>query len=304
MGIFLDLTGKRFGRWTAIKRAENQNGRVAWHCLCDCGNRKDVPAGVLVNGGSKSCGCLRNEIRRSIKDDLTGKRFGRLLVQNLGQRKKGRIYWHCLCDCGNTVDVAASSLKSGFTQSCGCYATEVQRRVGASSKGRHSKRLIDLTGEKFGRLTVLSRAENSSTGQTRWQCLCDCGKEVIVLAAHLRSGHSKSCGCLGLEHATQAKIKHGEANTPLYRLFRSMHNRCELATSVGYKWYGEKGIRVCPEWDDYEVFAKWARSHGYEKGLTIDRKDPSKDYEPSNCEWVTRSENSRRMHEARKHIVK
>lgn len=305
MGNFIDLTGQRFGRLTVIERAQNQGKHVAWLCQCDCGKTTTVKGTLLRSGKTQSCGCIRTELRRSIKKDLTGQRFGRLLVLGLSpESKTGRIRWRCLCDCGKEVDVNPASLMNGQTQSCGCLATEARKKVGASSKGRPSKRLIDLTGKRFGRLTVQGRAENTKRGQVRWRCLCDCGKETIVLGVHLRSGHTQSCGCMGLQHATEAKIKHGESKSKLYAVFQSMHRRCDSPTVKGYKYYGAKGIRVCAEWEDFETFANWAKSHGYKEGLTIDRKDPNKGYEPENCEWVTRAENSKRMHRLHNHKVK
>lgn len=297
MGNFIDLTGKRFGRLTVIRQAAYKKPKRLWECICDCGNKVIVPGGYLRDGNTRSCGCLREELRRRIRNDLTGKRFGRLVVQHLSDKKRTKgTFWHCLCDCGNEVDVNASSLQNGSTKSCGCLAIEKQRAVGAASKGRPNKRFIDLTGQRFGRYVVLRRAENTPSGGTRWVCRCDCGNERIVTAAHLRSGHSKSCGCLGLEHATQAKIKHGKSNTPLYRVFLSMHNRCELKTVKEYRWYGGKGVKVCSEWKNFEHFYEWSMKNGYIKGLEIDRIDHNKGYCPENCRWITSSENISRAH--------
>lgn len=302
MSTVKNLIGQRFGRLVVQYRATNKNGRVAWHCLCDCGNERDITAGNLLSGKTKSCGCLSDENRRRARIDLIGQKFGRLtVVSRLSDHSNG-WKWHCICDCGNEIDVVGSSLKHGTTKSCGCLAKETRIQTGKNSKGRKSARFIDLTGQRFGRLTVIQRVENSKAGMVRWLCRCDCGNTTITTTAHLRDGHTKSCGCLGLEHATRAKIKHGQANTPLYRVFRSMHNRCELNTCKGFKWYGAKGIKVCDQWKEFQPFMDWALSHGYKKGLTIDRIDPNKDYCPENCEWVTRSENSRRMHQTRNRI--
>lgn len=298
MGNKLDLTGMRFGRLVAQQPAENRGDRTFWLCKCDCGNTAVVGTDLLRGGKTRSCGCLREEMSHKIKNDLTGKRFGRLVVQELSSNAGERrgTFWHCLCDCGTEVDVNAYSLKVGDTRSCGCLAKEVQQKTGASSKGRPSKRLLDLTGQRFGRYVVLKRAANSARGMTRWLCRCDCGNERIVNAAHLRSGHSMSCGCLGLEHATQAKVKHGMSKTPLYRVFLTMHNRCELKSVKGYKRYGGRGIKVCPDWEHFEPFCSWAMENGYSQGLEIDRIDPDKGYCPENCRWITASENASRAH--------
>lgn len=299
----LDLTGQVYGRLTVIRRAENVNGRTRWHCLCSCGNETDVATGLLRSGGTRSCGCLSKENRETPRAHLEGQRFGRLTVLRRSENRgaSGRRLWVCKCDCGNTFEAEGYSLKGGSVRSCGCLAHEVRVETGKKSRGRKSSRFIDLTGQRFGRLTVIERGENSAAGATRWRCICDCGKETLTIASKLRAGLAKSCGCLGLENATKAKVTHGHANTPIYRVFRAMHNRCESETCQGFKWYGQRGIRVCDEWKGFQAFYDWAMANGYKKGLTVDRLDPDKGYSPENCELVTRAENSRRMHAAHGH---
>lgn len=119
------------------------------------------------------------------KRDLAGQKFGRLTVlYELPERKNGKIQWRCRCDCGNEKDVLSTSLTSGHTQSCGCLQKE---KTSAANK-----RNIDLVGHRFGRLVVLSR----STTSAKWVCRCDCGNLVEVTTTHLKTGHTKSCGCL------------------------------------------------------------------------------------------------------------
>ena len=302
MGL-LDLTGQVFGRLTVVSRAENSNGRTRWLCLCECGNNKIVPSDALRSGKSRSCGCLSEENRRTQRVHLEGQRFGRLTViersENRGSNRL--LLWKCKRDCGNTCEADGSSLKGGKVRSCGCLAHEAHVLLGKNSRGRKSARFVDLTGKRFGRLIVIERGPNSNGNATRWRCICDCGKETLTLASKLVAGLSKSCGCLGIENATKAKIKHGHANTPFYLLFKAMHNRCELETCREYKWYGGRGIKVCDEWKEFQPFYDWAMANGYAKGLSIDRIDPDKGYSPDNCEWVTRAENSRRMHKAHGH---
>lgn len=116
-----DLTGKRFGGLTVLRRAGN--GR--WRCRCSCGKELEVPAGQLKNGKTQSCGCGRHGEAVN-RYDLTGRRFGRLTAL-YPVRKEGRVrnsYWHCKCDCGNELDVYTGSLLRGRTQSCGCWNRE------------------------------------------------------------------------------------------------------------------------------------------------------------------------------------
>jgi len=93
---------------------------------------------------------------------------------------------------------------------------------------------------------------------------------------------------------TRNKKAHGESKTPLYRLWKAMVRRCESEKAHNYKWYGGKGIKVCPEWrSDYTVFRDWAHENGYVRGLELDRIDSDKDYEPGNCRWITKKANIR-----------
>lgn len=128
------------------------------------------------------------------KRDLTGQKFGRLTVlYELPERKNGKIQWRCRCDCGNEKDVLSTSLTSGHTQSCGCLQKE---KTSAANK-----RNIDLVGRRFSRLVVLSR----STTSAKWVCRCDCGNLVEVTTTHLKTGHTKSCGCLQKDIASEVR---------------------------------------------------------------------------------------------------
>lgn len=123
MGKPIDLTGQKFGKLTVMEIAPNpdKNGRK-WKCRCDCGNEIVANAGDLKKGHTKSCGCLRKERNA---EDLTGKRFCKLMVEKRIENKGKNTMWLCVCDCGNTVEVNSQNLKSGNTQSCGCLHSEM-----------------------------------------------------------------------------------------------------------------------------------------------------------------------------------
>lgn len=150
--------------------------------------------------------------------------------------------------------------------------------------------LIDLTGKRFGRLTVIGRSKASSNKRVFWDCVCDCGKFHSVDGWNLRNGNVQSCGCLHKSIVT----KHGDYLTNLYRVWRSMKGRCSNPNCSGFRFYGGKGISVCDEWLEYPAFKKWAFESGYKKGLTIDRIDSGGDYCPENCRWITQMENAKR----------
>lgn len=161
-----------------------------------------------------------------------------------------------------------------------------------------SAKKIDMIGKRFGRLTVIQFAESDKDGQAKWQCVCDCGKETVVRGYHLRSGRVQSCGCLlretvsrrMKEHHTGGNFKHNGSNTRLYQTWANMKTRCLNPKNRAFKWYGAVGITICPDWLNFENFQKWALQSGYQDNLTIERINPSGNYEPSNCKWIPKSE--------------
>lgn len=158
-------------------------------------------------------------------------------------------------------------------------------------------RPLDLSGQKFGRLTAVRRGENTKDGHAQWICRCACGKTVIVLARYLKSGHTRSCGCLQAEKASFAasrrNVTHGESAAPLYHVWQSMRARCNNPKHRNFSNYGGRGIKVCEEWDrSYTAFRDWAQRSGYRKGLQLDRLNNNGGYSPLNCRWITPKGNS------------
>ncbi len=149
------------------------------------------------------------------------------------------------------------------------------------------RKLIDLTGQRFGRLTIIKRMENKN-GHPWWLCKCDCGNEKCVSGDNLRNGSTQSCGCL---KSKGNNLKHGKCYERIYSIYKSMITRCEKEYSTIYKYYGEREIKVCDEWkNSFELFYEWSINNGYKENLTIDRINPNGNYEPNNCRWVTMKE--------------
>lgn len=191
-----DLSGMRFGRWTVLERAPSE-GEARWKCRCDCGAERIVLGRNLRSGASLSCGCLNRERRHeSLKKNLAGKRFGKLLVlEEADAERTGGCRWKCVCDCGRECIVSAQSLQAGKRTSCGC-----DRRTGKC-------RARNVAGQRFGRLIAEYPTEKRrSQGSVIWHCRCDCGGAAEVSLDRLQSGAVKSCGCMR-EQCDQALAK-------------------------------------------------------------------------------------------------
>lgn len=158
----------------------------------------------------------------------------------------------------------------------------------------------DLTGQKIGYLAVIRPTNKRKRRYIIWLCQCDCGNVTEVRSDHLSVKDTSSCGCLQKERTQEAQYIHGETGTRLYRIWRGMKQRCSNLRLRKYKYYGGRGIEVCSEWRKYLNFRDWACINGYQDHLTIDRINNDGNYEPSNCEWVTKAENTTRQHAQRK----
>lgn len=150
-------------------------------------------------------------------------------------------------------------------------------------------RVIDLTGKRFGCLTVIRRDGSAMPGgrkgNAKWLCLCDCGQERSVVGSKLQRGEHQSCGCKRRRHISVALTSHGMTQTPTYNSWSGMVQRCTNRNHPRYRRYGGRGIKVCERWMTFENFLKDMGTKPENK--TLDRIDNSKGYTMSNCRWAS-----------------
>jgi len=215
-----------------------------------------------------------------------GDRFGsRVVIKMLAERARGgqvRVRWRC--DCGQAGTSSLGNIRHKLTcVNCrpGSYRTKV--------------------GDRFGSRVITGFLKTRDTdGHLRCRWKCDCGNKGTGGLKSLR--HTLLCQrCKPFPASVRNTSRHGHtkrgARTKLYDAWANMMQRTNPNTSSlrNRRWY--KGIKVCPEWQTFEGFRDWALANGYREGLSLDRIRTVRGYEPSNCEWVTRSENSRRAAE-------
>ena len=173
--------GTKVGKLTGVEATdEKKSGYIVWRCRCECGGEILLDTRCLQRGTRRDCGCT-SAVHPGQKD-ISRMRFGKLTaVRPTEERgRKGDTVWVCRCDCGNEVRAELGQLTAGNKKSCGCLSRP---------------QLKDLVGRRFGKLTVTEYA-GKWAGMHRWKCMCDCGKETTVGQTLLKSGKTRSCGCL------------------------------------------------------------------------------------------------------------
>lgn len=170
---------ERFGQLT-LKGAEEADRR-RWRMLCDCGTEKVMLASNVRRGLSTTCGGIAHRTK-----SLVGRKFGAWTVIEYARGSQfGGAMWSCSCECGAVKDVLAASLRNGASRSCGCKSREAATAA----------MTVDLTGRRFGRLVAQKLAGYTPGSGARWSCLCDCGRNKVVLSRNLVNGRTISCGC-------------------------------------------------------------------------------------------------------------
>lgn len=158
--------------------------------------------------------------------------------------------------------------------------------------------------QRFGKLTSVRRVSVDAHKNQLWLFRCDCGSECTKRANDVSSGKTRSCGCYRESVSRENATKHGHSaidpsHKRLYWVWVSMRQRCSNPSHKQYKHYGGRGIFVCEEWRDFQVFLTWASANGYIEGLAIDRIDNDGPYSPTNCHFITAGENNRNRRNSR-----
>lgn len=274
----IDLSGQIFGRLLVISYSHSdKNKRKCWNCLCECGNSLVVLGASLKSGNTKSCGCLhreksaingKNNALKNIKD-LSGLKFGKILVKSFSHTEKGKTYWICECECGREFLGRADAIESGHTKSCGCLLRTP--KMGGWNK-------LKIEGMSFGKLTVIE-FDSIIKGKTYWKCICECGQITTVVGNNLMSGVVNSCGCQAESRLATILKSHFSLTTyqaiPEYKIFKNPKTNQWLPYDI-YIPYGDNpelnGFYIEVHGEQHYKISNWNKLQASKNNTTAEEE--------------------------------
>lgn len=313
---FTDHSGEVINGIKILRYEGRDNHRQSvYECECPyCGNTFITKYNRLSRNDVKSCGCYKSktEIANSKYNTLINTTINDLTIIGFHREKlRGdtEIYLDCECRCGNPVSKLSWYILSGKTKCCAeCDSRKRAHQARLRSIKQRDKYVIpeDILshiGETINSLLITDCVHTiiDGHGHNFYKCICECGAECEIEAWRVLNNITRMCKDCAKKYVSKriidANTTHGLSKSRLYKIFSGMKYRCYSPKSSRWKSYGGKGIIICDEWLNEENgflnFYNWAMSNGYDDTLTIDRKDVNGNYEPSNCRWVTRAEQSR-----------
>lgn len=262
---------------------------------------------MMISSGIYKIICLKNNkfyIGSSLNIDRRLKAHKKLLNQNKHTNKYLQNSWNKYGEQNfkfeiiETIHDTAQLLirEQWWLDNTNCYERKIGFNVSVDVFAPNTGKFINLTGQKFGKLTPIQTIGKNKHGEYLWLCECDCGKEKIVRGSALSGGYTKSCGCLYIK---KTNFKHGYTGSPTYQSWIDINRKCNNSDYKDYKNYGEKGVRVCKRWSDKNPngFKNFLTDMGERPlGLSLYRIDKNKlinGISPKNCRWDTQKQQQR-----------
>jgi len=296
-----DVTGEVYNRFTIIEtlgtRKTNSTKYKMVRALCECGNERTVDYRDLKRGRRKSCGCITEEIKIDIEKESVYNYWTILSEVERYDDGKGNKSRKVLakCVCGKEKEVLLNSLRVGGSKSCGCMIEYKKGKIITSESPINPLDIDKSNQRNFGywKITEEVSAKRNEKGEIKRTVIaeCKCGYQKTVLYENMKT--SKKClNCSLAETRDKSNSELSVTKRNLRNKLSCMKNRCYNIKDKDYKAYGERGIKICDEWNNsFESFYEWSINNGFKKGLEIDRINNDLGYSPKNCRYVTKEEN-------------